>query len=292
MGEVFISVLLPLAVVVIMFCLGLGLTAHDFQRIGRHPRSFCVGALNQIILLPSIALAVIYIFGVSAETAVGFMILAACPGGAISNIVTKLSNWDVALSVTLTAVFCLTCVITVPLILGFSMQMFIGATAPAIDISSMALAMFFLTALPILIGGTVRSLAPRSVAYIEPSFSKGSMLLFALVIAGAIISNWVVVADNYLNLGPALFILSAFATFIGIISSRLLGCTDVEAKTISIEAGVQNGALGIAIAALLLPDSDDLSAFAIPSAIYSVIWMVTVLPFFVLLARKNQVSGS
>ncbi len=290
MGEIFISVLLPLAVVVIMFCLGLGLTAADFQRIGRRPRAFCVGALNQIIFLPCIALMVIFVFGISSETAVGIMILAACPGGAISNIVTKLSNWDVALSVTLTAVFSLTCVLTVPLILGFSMQFFMGATAPAVDISSTVLAMFLWTVSPILAGVTVRSVASHAVADIEPIFSKISMLLFTVVVGGAIISNWGVVAENYLRLGPALFIVGALLTLIGVMSSRLLGCTDVEAKTISIETGVQNGALGIAIATLLLPNTDELSAYAIPSAIYSVVWIVTVLPVFAFLAGKNPIS--
>jgi BASS family bile acid:Na+ symporter len=290
MGEIFISVLLPLAVVIIMFCLGLGLSAADFQRIGRRPRAFCVGALNQIILLPCIALMVIFVFGISSETAVGIMILAACPGGAISNIVTKLSNWDVALSVTLTAVFSLTCVLTVPLILGFSMQLFMGATAPAVDISSTVLAMFLWTVAPILAGVTVRSAASQTIADIEPVFSKISMLLFAVVVGGAIISNWGVVAENYLRLGPALFCVGALLTLIGVMSSRLLGCTDVEAKTISIETGVQNGALGIAIATLLLPNTDELSAYAIPSAIYSVVWIVTVLPIFAFLARRSPIS--
>ena len=116
------------------------------------------------------------------------------------------------------------------------------------------------------------------------------MLLFALVIGGAIISNWVVVADNYLRLGPALFVVGASLTFIGITSSRTLGCTDIEAKTISIETGVQNGALGIAIATLLLPDINGLSEYAIPSAIYSVVWIVTLLPVFGFLARRSPIS--
>ncbi|MFY2822712.1 bile acid:sodium symporter family protein [Ruegeria sp. MALMAid1280] len=287
MGSIFVSVLLPLAVVVIMFSLGLGLTVADFKRIGQRPRAFCVGAINQIFLLPVIAFAVIYTFGMSSETAVGIMILAACPGGAISNIVTKLANWEVALSVTLTAVFSLTCVITVPIILGFSMQMFMGTTAPAIDISSTAIAMFLLTASPILAGVTVRTLAQPTVVVIEPILSKISMLFFAAVIGGAIMLNWAVVEDNYLRLGPALFVICGFLTVTGIMSARLLGCTDAEAKTISIETGVQNGALGIAIAALLLPNSDELSAYAIPSAIYGVIWIATMLPVFTFLARKK-----
>ena len=109
--DVFVGALLPIAVVVIMFSLGLGLTLADFRRILHRPRAFLIGALNQVILLPVIAFLIILVFGFAAETAVGFMILSACPGGAVSNIITKIADWDVALSVTLTAAFSLTCVV-------------------------------------------------------------------------------------------------------------------------------------------------------------------------------------
>ena len=134
--DVFVTTLLPLTVVIIMFSLGLGLTLSDFRRIAERPRACCIGALNQIVLLPLIGYAVILTFGFSSETAVGIMILAACPGGAASNIITKLADWDVALSVTLTATFSLTCVVTLPIILDFAVTHFMGAEAPDIDISS------------------------------------------------------------------------------------------------------------------------------------------------------------
>ncbi|MEO0664659.1 MAG: bile acid:sodium symporter family protein, partial [Pseudomonadota bacterium] len=88
--ELLTGALLPLAVVIIMFSLGLGLTPSDFRRIVERPRAFCIGALNQVFLLPLMAYVVVRLFGFTSETAVGFMILAACPGGAASNIVTKL----------------------------------------------------------------------------------------------------------------------------------------------------------------------------------------------------------
>ena len=116
--------LLPLAVVVSMFSLGLGLTPSDFRRILQRPRAFCIGAFNQILLLPILAYITILVFGFTSETAVGIMILAACPGGAASNIITKLANWDVALSVTLTATFSLTCVATIPIVLDFAVPHF------------------------------------------------------------------------------------------------------------------------------------------------------------------------
>ena len=162
--DVFVAALLPLAVVTIMFSLGLGLTPQDFRRIVERPRAFCIGALSQVVLLPVIAYIVILIFGFTAETAVGIMILAACPGGAASNVITKLANWDVALSVTLTAAFSLTCVATIPVVLGFAVAHFMDVTAPNVNVASTAITAFLLTALPIALGLAMRAALPNLIA--------------------------------------------------------------------------------------------------------------------------------
>ena len=193
--DIFVAMLLPLAVVVIMFSLGLGLTPTDFRRIAQRPRAFCIGALNQVILLPIIAYIVIFAFGFTGEIAVGIMILAACPGGAASNLITKLANWDVALSVTLTATFSLSCVVTIPVILAFAVTHFMGTAAPNIDIQTAAITAFLLTALPITLGVTLRTAAPTATTAIAPALAKVAVVLFVGVIAGAIASNWQVVKD-------------------------------------------------------------------------------------------------
>ena len=276
--DVIIAVLLPLAVVVIMFSLGLGLTPSDFRRILQRPRAFCIGAFNQILLLPILAYITILVFGFTSETAVGIMILAACPGGAASNIITKLANWDVALSVTLTATFSLTCVATIPIVLDFAVPHFMGSAAPEVDIAATAIAAFLLTALPISLGVTLRVVAPTTTAIVGPIFTNVSVILFVGVIAGAIVSNWQVVTDNISRLGLGLFSLVIALTIIGFCVSRWLGSSDTEAKTIAIETGVQNGALGLAIAGLLVADGPTFNAYAIPAALYSVVWLATALP--------------
>lgn len=285
--DVFISALLPFAVVVIMFSLGLGLTPSDFQRIAERPRAFWIGALNQIVLLPVIGYTIIRIFGFTGETAVGIMILAACPGGAASNIVTKLANWDVALSVTLTATFSLTCVVTIPVVLDFAVTQFMGSTAPEIDIASTAITAFLLTALPITLGVGLRAAAPTATNAIAPALAKMAVVLFVAVIVGAISSNWQVVTDNFARLGLGLFALVAALSIIGFTLSRLLGASDREAKTIAIETGVQNGALALAIAGLLVANGPAFNAYAIPAALYSVVWLGVALPAFLLLARHR-----
>jgi BASS family bile acid:Na+ symporter len=283
----FIATLLPLAVVVIMFSLGLELRPSDFRRIAERPRAFCIGALNQIVLLPVIAYVIILIFGFEAETAVGIMILAACPGGAASNIITKLANWDIALSVTLTATFSLTCVISIPFILDFAVGHFMGTTAPEVEIASTAITAFLLTALPIALGIGLHAAAPRAIAAISPLVTKAAIVLFIGVIASVIWSNWQVVTDNIARLGAGLIALVVALSFFGFGVSRWLGSSDREAKTISIETGVQNGALALAIATLLVQEGPTFNAYSIPAALYSVVWLSIALPGFLFLARSS-----
>lgn len=286
--DVFVALLLPLAVAVIMFSLGLGLTPADFLRIVKRPRAFCIGALNQIVLLPIIAYIIILVFGFKTETAVGIMILAACPGGAASNIITRLAKWDVALSVTLTAAFSISCVVTIPIILSFAVTHFMGTTPPDIDIASTAIAAFLLTALPIVLGVTLRAAAPKATAIVAPILAKLALVLFAAVIFAAIASNWHVVTDNIAQLGAGLIFLVAALSITGFVVSRLLGSSDQEAKTISVETGVQNGALALAIAGLLIVEGPTFNAYAIPAALYSVVWISTALPTFLIIALKLQ----
>lgn len=283
--DVFVATLLPAAVVVIMFSLGLGLTPPDFQRIAKRPRAFCIGALNQIVLLPVIAYGVILLFGFTAETAVGIMILAACPGGAASNIITKLADWDVALSVTLTATFSLTCVVTLPLVLDFAVTHFMGRTAPDVEILATSLTTFLLTALPIALGVLLRAAAPHATDSVAPLFSILAIVLFVGVIAGAIVSNWHVVVDNIARLGLGLLALVSCLSIFGFVVSRALGASGREARTISVETGVQNGALALAIASFLVADGPTFNAYAIPAALYGVVWLSTALPTFLLLGR-------
>ena len=166
--DVLISVVLPLGLAFIMFTLGVGLTPADFARVGQRPLAFFIGALNQSILLPLVTFICVLAFGIRAEMAVGFMILAACPGGVTSNVISKLAKGDVALSVSLTAVISLASVVTVPLILGLSMGYFMGDAAPAIDITKTAVTMFVLTVVPVTLGSGARAMAPAALTRAEP----------------------------------------------------------------------------------------------------------------------------
>lgn len=276
--DVLISVVLPLGLAFIMFTLGVGLTPADFARVGQRPLAFLIGALNQSILLPLVTFICVLAFGIRAEMAVGFMILAACPGGVTSNVISKLAKGDVALSVSLTAVISLASVVTVPLILGLSMGYFMGDAAPAIDITKTAVTMFALTVVPVTLGLGARAVAPAAMTRAEPKLSAVATILFAVIVLAALAANWALFVENIVVIGPALLVLLAALTTIGFVVPRLLGRSVTEAKTISVETGVQNSTLGIAVAAIIVGGEGGFTAYALPSAVYGILMYLIILP--------------
>ncbi len=276
--DVLISVVLPLGLAFIMFTLGVGLTPADFARVGQRPLAFFIGALNQSILLPLVTFICVLAFGIRAEMAVGFMILAACPGGVTSNVISKLAKGDGALSVSLTAVISLASVVTVPLILGLSMGYFMGDAAPEIDITKTAVTMFALTVVPVTLGLGARAIAPAAMTRAEPKLSAVATILFAVIVLAALAANWALFVENIVVIGPALLVLLAALTTIGFVVPRLLGRSVTEAKTISVETGVQNSTLGIAVAAIIVGGEGGFTAYALPSAVYGILMYLIILP--------------
>ncbi|MEP4770822.1 MAG: bile acid:sodium symporter family protein [Roseibium sp.] len=285
--NIFLSVFLPLSLVFIMFSLGLALRSEDFTRVLRQPLAFAVGLFCQVILLPIITFGLVLAFGISGEFAIGFMILSACPGGVTSNAISRYAHGDVALSVSLTAVANLICVLTIPLILGFSFQYFLGAEAGQISIFKTALMTFLLTVVPTLIGLLVRAKFPTSMGKAEPTIARIAAILFLVVVAAILAISWSVLIENFQKLGMALFALATVLTVLGLLVSKVAGLEVREAKTIAIETGLQNSTLGITLAALLVGGTAGFNAFSLPAAVYGVIMLVLMM-VFVPLARRFE----
>ena len=132
-GDIVSSVLLPLILGFIMFSLGLGLTPGDFRRILAQPRALLVGVVCHFVLLPLACYGLLTAVGMGGVFAVGFMILAACPTGSTSNLLTYLARGDVALAVSFTAVASVLTIFTLPLVVTWSLGHFLGA-ARAVDV--------------------------------------------------------------------------------------------------------------------------------------------------------------
>ena len=274
-----IDIFLPLSLVFIMFTLGLGLTPSDFVNLLRKPKAFFVGIINQMILLPITAFIIVSLMGITKEIAVGMMILASCPGVVTSNMITKLAKGDTALSISYTAVISVLTIITLPIITGFSMGHFMGAEAPPMNLVSLGLTMFLITALPVGIGLIVRSKNRTFADSFEITATKISTILFIIIIIGALLSEWNTFINNLTALGPAIILLMVVMITIGYNSSNWLKMNGPQAVTVAIESGIQNATVGITIGNLIINPETGLSILSIPSGVYGILMYFICLPF-------------
>lgn len=279
-----LEVALPLSLAIIMLSLGVGLTLADFARVLTMPKAVAAGLTFQILGLPILAFILLMIFPLPPALAFGVMLLSFCPGGVTSNMLTKLSGGTVALSVTMTAIASLIAIIAVPLLVAWSAQAFLAEAAPPVNITSIAIAMFLITAVPVVLGMLLRHFAPSAADKIEPILSVLALILFVVIIIAALALNWQMFTDSIVTLGPLLFTFNIIAIGIGLALARLLGLSGGDAKSIAIELGVQNGTLGITVAGLLSV-SGELATYAIPSAIYGIVMYVVTIPALLLMRR-------
>ncbi|HIG84397.1 MAG TPA: bile acid:sodium symporter family protein [Verrucomicrobia bacterium] len=275
-----VKIFLPLVLAFIMFSLGLGLRGRDFSRVLKFPVAFSVGLLNQIVFLPLIALGLAHAFGLSAMFAIGLMILALCPGGVTSNLLTKLARGNASLSISLTAITSLLSILTVPLLVAFSFNHFMGDDAPPIDVTRLGLTMFLITAVPVAIGMVLTAKSPALVEKIARRVSGVAVVLFVVIIVAALAKNWEVFSSNLGTLGPVAVLLNVLMLGIGLASAKALRLDDRDATTISIESGVQNGTLAIAVGSIVAAvDGQVLPPSTVPAAVYSITMYFVCVPF-------------
>jgi len=278
------DIFLPLALAFIMFALGLGLTGLDFLRVIKQPKDFLVGAISQIILLPVIAFILISIWPISPELAIGVMIIAAAPGGVTSNILTSFAKGDVALSVSLTAIISLLSVVTVPFIIVTSLSLLsIDSITQNISLTSMAISMFLIVTVPVIIGMLFRKFASNLALKFEPVAKKISMVLFIIVLLGAILAEKDNIVSYFADAGLVTLILNVLMMIVAFSVAQLLGTGNSQKKSIAIECGLQNGTLAIFVGTTLFGGG----AYIIPAATYSLIMFVTSL-IFVFIVRKTN----
>tara|TARA_Y100001960_G_scaffold326878_1_gene412095 strand:+ start:642 stop:1496 length:855 start_codon:yes stop_codon:yes gene_type:complete len=282
-----IDIILPLSLIFIMFSLGLGLTIADFKNILANPKSFLVGTINQMLILPLVTFCIIIIFKLTNELAVGMMILSCCPGGVTSNIITRLAKGDTALSISFTAIISIATVLTLPLIVSFSVIYFMGSNAPSINILNLGITMFIITTIPVTIGLYINSKYKSIANLFSPIANKISTFLFIIIVIGALASEWNLFIENLYLLGPAILTLISIMMFIGYNSPKLFRIGNQQAITIAIESGIQNGTVGITIGNLILNQSQGISILSLPSGVYSILMYIVCLPIIFFFLRQK-----
>ena len=274
----------PISLALIMLALGMGLTIQDFTRVIKQPRDFIVGLVCQLVFLPIIAFALVFMLDVPVELAVGLMIIAAAPGGVTSNILTKFANGDVALSISLTAVISLLSIITVPFIIFKSID-FLNASANTNEISMVGIStkMFLVVTLPVILGMIIRSFANNFISSNEKIIQTISLILFLIVLFGAIIQERSNIIPYLMKAGTITLLLNIIMMLVGFYIGKFFATGIKQRKCISLECGLQNGTLAIFVATQIFNDV----TYIIPAAIYSLIMFATSLIFVFLIKKTN-----
>lgn len=254
-----IEVGLPIAIGLIMVAMGMALTPADFRRVLSQPRPVVAGLLAQVVGLPALAFLVASSFELDPVFAVSIVLIGACPGGTMSNLVIHLANGDRALSVTLTALSNSVVFITLPLLLEAGFDRFApGEAAGEVELPVLTLMaqLVALTVLPLAIGMVVRSRRPLLADRLQEPSKRFAAGLMAVLVVGILAVNLDLVASEGATFAPAFVTLNLAALALGWVAGTVAGQGLRGAFTIAVEAGLQNTTLAFFVALTVIGDDD------------------------------------
>jgi len=273
------DVILPLSLAFIMFSLGLGLSLNDFTRVFFKPRDFLIGLFFQIIVLPFVAIIIVLLWPLTPELSIGVMILAAAPGGVTSNVLTSYAKGNIALSISLTAINSILCVITVPIILIISLSILgYENLNEGQSLLNVAIQMFLIVTVPVILGVLLSSL----LASFQKISKNISIVLFTIVLLGAIFSQRENVISYFAQAGLVMLILNILMLILVYYLSKYFKANKETFRCWLMEVGLQNGTLAIVVANTFFSST----IYLIPAAIYSLIMYATALPLIYFLRRN------
>lgn len=271
-SSILTDIFLPASLFIIMLGMGLSLVVEDFRRIFKFPKATLIGLVNQLIFLPAIGFGICHIFKLPNELAIGMMLLAACPGGVTSNLISHVSKGDTALSISLTAISSFITLITIPLYVGFAYTYF-NDTGQSVDVDElgMLLQVLVIVIIPVSVGMFIRSRNEAFALRMDKPVRVFSVLLFVLILLSIIIKEQKTIVEYFPQIGGATVTLNLLTLLIGYYSAKLFNLNQKQAITIAIESGIQNGTLAIVIASTVLADF----TLSIPAGIYGLIMFIS-----------------
>jgi len=285
--NIFTAILLPAVVAIIMIAMGLALQLRDFTEVARAPKAVALGIGLQILVLPVLGLAVISAWPMAPELAVGLMIIAACPGGPMSNLLTHLAHGDTALSISLTALVSLISIFSLPLIVGAALPHLLGEAAPPMPLGGTILALSAMTLLPLAIGMTLRAQVPALACRVEPVARRAATGVFILFIIAAVIREWALVRDHLPSLAGPVMLLNLAAMSVAYLLARGSRQPPGRSVALTIECGIQNGSLAMFVGATLLGSE----MMMLPGAAYGLLMFPTALLFVGMVLRGERAAA-
>lgn len=278
------SLFLPIALGIIMLGLGLSLSIEDFKRVTKYPKAMAIALFCQMVLLPIMCFALVLGFELSPVLAVGLILLAASPGGATANLYSHLSNGDVALNITLTAVNSVLTLFTLPLLVNFSLDYFLDSGQYVPMQFRKVVEVFAIVLIPVTIGMVVKSKMPAFALRMDKPVKILSAIILVLIIVSVTIREKQVLFDYSAELGLPILLFNVLSMTIGYYVPQLFNVERKQAIAIGMEIGIHNGTLAIYIALNVLNNS----AMSVPPAIYSLLMFFTAAIFGFLVRVKKK----
>ncbi|MDQ2700219.1 MAG: bile acid:sodium symporter family protein [Actinomycetota bacterium] len=272
----------------IMFNIGLSLTPDDFRRVFRIPRGVSVGLVNLLIISPLLAAVVATIFNLSPELSIGLVLLGAAPGGTMANMYTHLAKGETALSVTMTAVSSVVCVITIPLYLGLADNHFgNGNLIGDVNMLGVAGRVVAITLIPLLIGMYIRGRNTEWALARKQGFDRAALVILVLVIIAAVVVEWDLIVDNFAKIALAVLVLNILAMAISFGAAKAVRLGDKSATAIALELGIHNATVALTVGNLLGND-----AFMVPAGVYSLFMFTNGAIFARYMSKRNSGTSS
>jgi BASS family bile acid:Na+ symporter len=288
-AEIISKVFLPLSLAIIMLGMGMTLIVSDFTRILKKPKDILIGLTNQLIFLPIIGFSLAIAFNLSPVMAVGLMILATCPGGPTSNLITQVCRGNIALSVTLTAITSILSVLTIPFILSYALEYFGTDTNVTIKLPILdtILQIMVITIIPISIGMLIRRFKIKFAKRLEKSMRIASTVIFALVFLAVLAANFSIIGKAMREVGLVTLLLNIITMGFGYLTARLFKLNLKSVISITVESGIQNGTLAFVIATSILNNVE----MGIPTGAYAIWMFITAGVLMWVLGKRPEIES-
>jgi BASS family bile acid:Na+ symporter len=275
-----------------MFGMGMSLTIEDFKKVLVYPKGLILGLIGQLMFLPALAFGIASLTDLPPELQVGIVIIAACPGGATSNLITYLLRGNVALSISMTTVNSIMTLVTTPLLIFFGLYLFIGeGQTVQLPIGITILKIFYITLLPTSLGIFIRYKRKDFALLMEKPLRVILPLLYGTIYMIAILGGGKSetasgLIETYVSVLPWVMGLNIIGMMLGYASSRALGLNNQTQITLSVEIGIQNSALAITIASSAM----FLNSYymAIPAIVYGFFTFASAVVFGYLVKRSHR----
>ncbi len=271
-SDILTQVILPISLFIIMLGMGLSLRISDFTDVFKSPKAMLIGLSCQLALLPVLGILVIHLVGLEGGLAVGLLIVALCPGGTTSNMMSYLSRGDVALSISLTAFVSLITPFTIPIFTAIALDYYLGDTNTFnLPIFKTIIQLIVITLIPVAIGILIHHLKPNLATKANKPVKIVSIAFLFLIIAGVVLKNKDSMANFFIDTGVATLLLNVIAIISGFTIAKMNKLNHPQSITLGLEIGIQNGTVALLISGTILGNA----IMTIPAVTYSLLMFAT-----------------